>query len=148
TALPLNVAPLIPLTPFPLRPEYSREIVGWLPTENRAGLLGIGHQSRRITWTRDVLPDAYFLAGDLPGGFDNFQHRIAVPGSEIDKIRFASPAQVFECQNMRIRQISHVNVIANTSSVRCRIVLAKYGNFRLGSCRGRQHVGHEVRFRI
>ena len=96
-----------------------------LPAKYGARLRSIRNQVRRITRTPALHLDLDLLCRHCTRGVYDFQHRITVAVTEIDRRRWIARAQVVERERVRIGKIADVDVIAHAGSVRRWIVVAE-----------------------
>ena len=95
-----------------------------LPAEHRTRLLARRDELRRIARTaradlhRDCLACRFFRRGD------HLLHREAAAAPEVKNVALPAAPQIVKRTHMRIREINDVNVVAQTGSVRRRIVVA------------------------
>ena len=65
------------------------------------------------------------MAGDLAGGVNDFFDGKADAVAQIKDVALAAVHQIIHCQNMRLCQIRHMDVISNTCAVLGVVVVAK-----------------------
>src|SRR5262245_61976973 len=90
----------------------------WLPTKFCQRLLRRCNEPRRIAGSTRPLDRFYMAPNNFFTRLDHFSDRRPVTDSEIVD---AAPAGL-ECQHVSLRQVKHVNVVSNTSAIRCRII--------------------------
>ena len=61
------------------------------------------------------------LAGDSAGRFDDLPHGITGAIAQIEHVTAAAPLQIFQCQQMSLRQVLHMDVVPHAGAVRRRV---------------------------
>lgn len=86
--------------------------------------------------------------GDAFEGLDEFLDARAFPGSDIvDGERFGGflcSEEGFECRDMCLGEINHMNEITNARAVRSRIVISENGEGSSFSCGGLHEIGDKI----
>ena len=115
-----------------------------LPAKLSDRFLSGGYQARRIARTPGFLNGLDAHASNVLAHFDDFAHRIAVAVAQVKKALFAWR----QGQDMSLRQVSDMDVVANACAVRRRIVGPE--NIALGCQAHRhfQHVGNQMRLNL
>src|ERR1035441_4715750 len=140
----VRVAVGMALVPGPGGGHYVFELrILGLPTQFMHRPVRGGHQPGRVTGPAGLLDGWNGLTGYLLAGADDFPHRIAVAVAEVVE---AAPAWG-EAEEMRLRQVEDVDVIANAGAVGRGIIRAVNFAVRLLSEGHLEHVGDEMRLR-
>src|ERR1700730_9618755 len=112
--------------PFQSVSDDRRQLVVLrLPAEHGARAIGAGHELRRIAGAAIGELDFEIDAGHALDSIDDLEHRESLLVTAIQGHRWPSRAQIGEGVQMRPHQVGDVDVIANTGSVRRRIVGAE-----------------------
>ena len=69
--------------------------------------------------------DGELSSADLAHHFDDFRHRVALIVAQIERRTVVALAKIFESENVGVGQVGDVNVVADASAVRRRIVVAE-----------------------
>ena len=85
------------------------------------------HELRRIASAPRLFYRRDFFTGDFLAHRDNFLHRVAIAVAKVEEAALAR----LQAEDVRLRQIFDVNVIADARSVRRRIIRAEYFQVRL-----------------
>ena len=88
------------------------------------------------------------MTGDLAGGVNDFFDGKADAVAQIKDVALAAVHQIIHRQNMRLCQICHMDVIADTCAVLGVVVIAKNRNVFALSVGNLQNQRNQMRFRI
>src|ERR1700683_2810706 len=106
-----TVAARMALPPLPIRTEDGVQVrKRRRPTKNFLGFRCVGYQLRGIAGARRFDARGNRPARNFLRGFDEFQNRKAVAGSEVYEVGLAAAAQIVERENVGIGQVGHMNV--------------------------------------
>src|ERR1035438_4785244 len=119
---------------------FELRIIG-LPTQFMYRPVRGGHQSGRVAGPARLLDRRNRLADYLLAGADDFPHRIAVAVAEVVE---TAPARG-EAEEMRLRQVEDVDVIADAGAIGRGIIRAVNFAVRLLSEGHLEHVRDEMR---
>ncbi len=86
------------------------------------------NQVRRVTGPAISAGNDDILAGHCLCDIDHLTNRVALAGTEIQRIRVTTLEQITQRQYVRLGEIAYMNVITYAGSILRRIVLAKYRN--------------------
>src|ERR1700693_2596846 len=105
--------------PIPCAADDIRDLLELRsPAQYLARFLGGGDQTRRISGAARLIYDRDIFSGHFSAGLNDFQDRDAASDPEVKEIAIFN----FESQGMRLCQIGHMDVVANTASVRGGII--------------------------
>src|ERR1700757_4016580 len=144
-----RVTPWMPKVPIPGRTHDRRQVrMTGAPRQYVLSFGGIGNESGRITraWGFDVHADG--PPGHLADTLDHLQNRITAPTRQIQELGRIALPKIVQCAYMRFGKIAHVDVVANRSSVGCRMGVPEYRDLaNLPGCRLKD-IGNQMSFRI
>src|SRR6185437_2453774 len=100
-------------------------VVGRLPAEHRAHLLGAGDDRRRVARPPRRLARREIDTRNLPDHIDNLPNAVAGAIAAIHGRALAARAQIGEQQRMRLDEVGYVDVVAHAGAVRGRVVGAE-----------------------
>ena len=113
-----------------------------LPTEELPDLCGIADQLRRITWSPRAFDDWDWVAGNLTSGLNDLANRIAIATAEIKDIALFH----VEGEPVGVGEIGDVDVVADTGTIRRRVIGAENLHLRLLAEWHLEDVGDDVGF--
>src|SRR5262245_43708379 len=129
----------------PRKPAFPRQRVGddgfqivkaRLPSERGMDALAGGDDVRWVARPARGELDLEIDARDALDGFDHLKHRMSATVATIERGGDAAAAQIGECLAVRGDEIANVNIIADASTVRRRIVGAEHLHIRSPAERG------------
>ena len=121
----------LPLHPIPCGRHDVAQSTRSLPLQQGLRFRRIRYQPRRISRTPWHHLAWHRLSGHLFDGGDYLLHAGSRSGSNVDRKTLLPRRQVIQRLQVRAGQIVHVNIVANASSIRRRIVRSKH--LQLGS---------------
>src|ERR1017187_8964467 len=98
------------------------------PTQAVAELLTAGHQTGGIAFAARTHDVGYFPAGDFLHRADHLHDAAAGAGADVELVARAAVQQVLDGQDVRLREIADVDVIADAGAVRGGVVVAENGD--------------------
>jgi hypothetical protein len=128
-----------------------------LPRSNRGRARGASQVPAQRARLRQAVrvpgPPGFFrywhlAAGVLLNGCNHFAHAVAVSRSQIEGSVLSAAGQMKHRQNVRLRNIVHVDVVANRGSVGSWIVNSKNGHLAPFAARRLHNKRNQMRFRI
>src|SRR5439155_25427819 len=117
-----------------------------LPLEAAPGESGVGDELGRIALPPCGLAEWHRAASDPFDSRDDLTHRTALPGAQIERTALAPPGEMAKRPHMRIREVAHVDVVADRAAVRRRVIRAVDFNRLTGPKGGAQHPRDQVSF--
>ena len=143
-----RVAVGMALHPLPCA-RHDRVKIGMLrcPTKLVANPGGTGDQNGCIAFPTGSLAHIDSTPSNAPRRLDDFAHAESVACPEVVDQR-SSLRQRIQRENVSLRQIANVNVIANTRGVGRWIIGAKDGHEFALTSRGLQYQGNQMRLRV
>src|SRR5690606_25633609 len=95
------------------------------PAERLADPSGTGDERGRIAGPARRMVDRKIDAGDALDRLDDLEHRIAAPVAAVEHRALTPGSEVIEGEDMRPRQITDVDVVAQAGAIRRRIIRAE-----------------------
>src|SRR5690606_8672570 len=109
---------------LPRRPDDLRQPLRRTPTEELVDATRVAHELRRVARAarqdlrRDVEP------AHAPDLVDDLAHRRALTGADVEHVeRALRGVEVLQRREVRLREVEHVNVVADARAVRRRVVV-------------------------
>ena len=115
-----------------------------LPTQFVSCLTGIGPALGNVAGAAGINNVGQFLAAGLFKGMNHIQNGIAMPRTQIVNHKTGGGFQLPDGADMPLCKIHHMNIIADSSSVRCRIIITKHMDFFQFSHRDLGNIGHQI----
>src|SRR5205085_1084422 len=98
------------------------------PAQLLTGAFRGGDELRRIAGTARLLHGADRVAGNFAGYLDDLSDRKAAPIAQVIGVPPLAAAKLFHPQNMRVRQVADVDVVAHARPITRRVVSAEDPN--------------------
>jgi len=131
--------------PFPRRLDYEFQVVVLrLPASLGLEFRDVGNRFRRVTGAPPRFLNGEIDARHLLGGLDDLFHGEAPAVAAVHDIALICLDNVFQCPDMCLREIIHMDVVADAGAVEGRVVVAEDHELLELSCGCFQRPGDEV----
>ncbi len=118
-----------------------------LPAEDAAGLLGGGNERCGVARAAAREDGRDFVANDLLGGLEDLKDREADAVAKVEDVALAVVDQVADGEDVGLREIADVDVVAHAGAVPRGVIGAGNRNARAGAVGGLQNDRNEVALR-
>ncbi len=118
------------------------------PAQHLLGLAGVRDQAGRIALAAVAVGHGSLLAGHLLGGVDDLLDGKPLARAEVEPVGVAALHEIVERAQMRVREIVHVDVVADARAVRRIVIRAEDRDAGALALDGLQNDGNEVRLGI